>query len=134
MSADWADLFPSLVFSGMQSAVKDKYPKITDEQFSTVSASSTKSQFPFIYFEMIDGGENATDLERCYVNSATFVFQITVTSNNSQTEAKSIMKVVEMAMKKMHFTITSFPGYKVASNVHQSTSIFKRKIDENDII
>jgi transcriptional regulator of aromatic amino acid metabolism len=133
--ADWSwyDLIQSIVFARMKNDVS-KACSLSDDKFSTVSASNSTPKFPFVYMQIIDSSETSEDLERCTINGARFVFQVSVMSNNSQEESKKIMRHVVKAMKKMLFKATAMPGYEVSSGIYQSNATFTRYIDCGDKI
>lgn len=108
---------------------------LTDDNFSTRDSDlSGTSTFPFILIKRIVGTETALDLERDTFNGGLFTYEIRVTSNDSQDEAKEIMNCITRAMKSMRFSGTSLPLSSDSNNLHMSIARWQRTMHGGDLI
>lgn len=137
MGVIWTMMVPSMIFTRIKNEfsvkTKEKY-KMTDKNFSTVGSSDTPAVFPFVYVQMIAHVETGRDLEGTYINAGIYTFQIDVTDNKSQSNARAVMTEVLKVMKKMAFQATQMPVYEDTKDVHRCTARFRRTISENDIL
>lgn len=110
-------------------------PILTDDNFSSKDSDiSGEAIFPFILIKRIVGTETALDLERDTLNGGLFTYEIRVTSNDSQNEAKEIMNYVTRAMKSMRFYGASLPITSDTDNLHMSIARWQRTIHGGDIL
>lgn len=137
MGVIWTMMVPSMIFTRIKNEfsvkTKEKY-KMTDKNFSTVGSSDTPAVFPFVYVKMLAPVETGRDLEGTSINAGIYTFQIDVTDNKSQSNARSVMTEVLKVMKKMAFQVTQMPIYEDTKDVHRCTARFRRTIGENDIL
>ena len=137
MGVIWTMMVPSMIFTRIKNEfsvkTKEKY-KMTDKNFSTVGSSDTPAIFPFVYVQMLAPVETGRDLEGTSINTGIYTFQIDVTDNKSQSNARAVMTEVLKVMKKMAFQVTQMPVYEDTKDVHRCTTRFRRTISENDIL
>lgn len=137
MGVIWTMMVPSMIFTRIKNEfsvkTKEKY-KMTDKNFSTVGSSDTPAVFPFVYVQMLAPLETGRDLEGTSINSGIYTFQIDVTDNKSQSNARAVMTEVLKVMKKMAFQATQMPIYEDTKDIHRCTARFRRTIGENDIL
>jgi hypothetical protein len=137
MGVIWTMMVPSMIFTRIKNEfsakTKEKY-KMTDKNFSTVGSSDTPAVFPFVYVQMLAPLETGRDLEGTSINAGIYTFQIDVTDNKSQSNARTVMMEVLKVMKKMAFQVTQMPIYEDTKDVHRCTARFRRTISENDIL
>ena len=135
--ADWTDRISSIIFTRIKNefsrTLKENY-KMKDENFSTVGSSDTPAVFPFVYVQMLAPVETGRDLEGTSINAGIYTFQIDVTDNKSQSNARAVMTEVLKVMKKMAFQATQMPIYEDTKDIHRCTARFRRIISENDIL
>ena len=136
--ADWTDRISSVVFTRIKnefsSSLNGKY-KMKDENFSTVGSSDTPAVFPFVYIQQLDPMETGEDLEGTTINGGLFTFQIDVTDNKKQENAKEVMTEVMRIMKTMGFKCKPLPFFdSPAKGVFRMTARFRRSIGEGDIL
>ena len=133
--SDWYIMIPLMVFTKLKQnfsqTIKDTY-KMTDKNFSTVGSSDTPAVFPFVYFNALPASEQGRDLQGTSVNGALFGFQIDVYSNETQTEARNVMKEITRIMKTMGFEINSMPSFEDTKDVHRMTARFRRMFGADD--
>lgn len=140
MSADWIMMLPSSVFT----RIKVKMPKelksgnqtikLTSSNFSMVGNKNTSAVFPFVYMQVISIKERSRDLEGKNINGALFGFQIDVTDNQSQSNARIVMSEVLKIMREMSFEFDGPFPQNTQDNTHRMTARFTRAIDENDYL
>ena len=137
MGVGWTTQIGSMVFSRIKNEfpakLKTKY-SMTDKNFSAVGSSDTPAVFPFVYVQLLPAMEEAQDLEGESVNAGLFTFQIDVTDNKSQSNAKAVMAEVMQIMKRMRFGATSMPSFEDTKDTHRCTARFRRAIGENDTL
>lgn len=137
MGVIWTMMAPSMIFTRIKNEfsakTKEKY-KMTDKNFSTVGSSDTQAVFPFVYVQMLAPVETGRDLEGTSINAGIYTFQIDVTDNKSQSNARAVMTEVLKVMKKMAFQVTQMPIYEDTKDIHRCTARFRRTISENDIL
>lgn len=108
-------------------------PILTEDNFSTVENDlADNSIFPFVFLKRIGGTETALDLERNTFNGGLFTYEIRVTSNESQEEAKDVMNCITKAMKSMLFSGTSLPISSDSDNLHMVSARWQRELHEDD--
>lgn len=137
MGVIWTMMVPSMIFTRIKNEfsakTKEKY-KMTDKNFSAVGSSDTPAVFPFVYVKMLTPLETGRDLEGISINAGIYTFQIDVTDNKSQSNARAAMTEVLRVMKKMAFQVIQMPVYEDTKDVHRCTARFRRTISENDIL
>lgn len=130
-------MVPSIIFTRIKNdfpeKTKEKY-KMTDRNFSTVGSSDTPAVFPFVYVKSLSPVEMGKDLEGTSINSGLYSFQVEVTDNKSQANARMVMMEILKTMKKMAFEVTSFPIFEDTKDAHKCTARFRRTISEGDIL
>lgn len=135
--ADWTDRISSVVFTRIKnefsSTLKKNY-KMTDENFSTVGSSDTPAVFPFVYIQLLPSTEQGQDLKGNDINAGLFTFQIEVTDNQKQNNAKEIMSEVKRIMKSMRFTVQPTPSFEDTRDIHRATIRCNRIIGSGDIL
>lgn len=110
-------------------------PVLTDRNFSTVDKEiSNQTILPFVLLSNINGIETADDLECDTLRGGLFTYQIKVTSNKSQDEAKTIMDVVTRAMKSMGFRATSLPVFMNRDNLYIRSARWQREFNDGDTL
>ena len=135
--ADWTDRISSVVFTRIKnelsSSLKTKY-KMTSSNFSTVGSSDTPAVFPFVYVQLLPSAETGQDLEGATINAGLFTFQIEVTDNQKQNNAKEIMSEVKRIMKSMRFTVQCTPTLEDTKDTHRAIMRCNRIIGSCDIL
>ena len=136
--ADWTDRISSIVFTRIKNefsnSLKTKY-KMTNSNFSTVGSSDTPAVFPFVYIQQLEPMETGEDLEGTTINGGLFTFQINVTDNKKQENAKEVMTEVMRIMKTMGFKCKPLPFFdSSAKGVFRMIARFRRSIGEGDIL
>lgn len=137
MGVEWVSMLPSIVFSRIKnefsSKLKTRY-KMTDNNFSSVGSNDTPAVFPFVYVQFLPAVERGRDLEGTSINAGLFTFQIDVTDNKSQNNAKTVAFEILRIMKGMGFEVTSMPSFESTKDTHRSTARYRRCISENDVL
>lgn len=137
MGVEWVSMLPSIVFSRIKnefsSKLKTRY-KMTDNNFSSVGSNDTPAVFPFVYVQFLPAVERGRDLEGTSINAALFTFQIDVTDNKSQSNAKTVAFEILRTMKSMGFEVTSMPSFESTKDTNRSTARYRRCISENDVL
>ena len=135
--ADWTDRISSMVFTRIKnefsSTIKKNY-KMKDENFSTVGSSDTPAVFPFVYIQLLPSAEAGQDIEGKTINAGLFTFQIEVTDNQKQNNAKEIMSEVKRIMKSMRFTVQCTPTLEDTKDTHRAIMRCNRIIGSGDIL
>ena len=137
MSVDWITMVPSIVYTRIitefSETIKNEY-NMTDKNFSTIGASDTTPVFPFVYIGTLPGKEEGKDLEGESINGGTFAFQIDVTDNKSQYNARKVMNEVIRIMKSMGFEVNQFPKQEDTKDTHRMIARFRRIIGASDTL
>lgn len=136
MGSDWIMLILSKVFTKIKrefsQKTKDNY-NMTDLNFSTVGSNDTPAVFPFVFVQLLPATEIGRDLEGTSINGGLFTFQVDVTDNESQGNARKVMTEVVRIMKKMGFEIISMPNFEsTRDKTHRMTARFRRAIVEDE--
>lgn len=129
----WVFNLESKIFSIIKKkaldSLKESYPNI----FITSSGKSTaKATFPTVLIHEMAGSELGSDLEGTAINAVRETFQIDVTTNTSQSDAKKVMSVIIMEFKKLRFQSTEMPEFDDGSETYRSTARVTRVIGAND--
>lgn len=111
--------------------VKEKYP---DLNFTTSDRSSANPKFPTVYVHEMGGSETANDMENTEVIAVISSFQIEVTTNTKQSDAKTVMDEIVKIMKRMRFSIIAMPEFQNTESTFRSVARFRRKIAEDDVL
>ena len=137
MSVDWVTMVPSIVYTRIitefSEAIKNEY-NMTDKNFSTIGTSDTTPVFPFVYISTLPGKEEGKDLDGIFINGGTFAFQIDVTDNKSQYNARKVMNEVIRIMKSMRFEVNQFPKPEDTKDTHRMIARFRRIIGASDTL
>ena len=132
---EWVMLVPSVVFSRVKnnfdSELKTKYG-MTDSNFSTVAVSDEDATFPFVFFKTLPATEVGRDLEGTEINGAIFTFEIQVTDNRFQKNAREVMSECLRIMKSMRFEAVSMPEINSTEDTHVAIARFRRVIGKGD--
>lgn len=132
--SDWYMMIPLMVFTKLKQnfsqTIKDTY-KMTDKNFSTVGSSDTSAVFPFVYFKTLPASEVGSTLD-AGVNGGNFGFQIEVTDNKTQSNARNVMKEISRVMVDMGFKAQGFGSFEDTNDTHRTISRFQRIIGAND--
>lgn len=111
--------------------LKDKYPNLT---FTNSDRNEDDPKFPTVYIHQMGSIEQGEDLTGENLNAALVTYQIEVTTNVNQSEAKEVMNYIIKSMKKMRFSIVVMPEFQNTTSVYRSVARFRRMIGENDIL
>ena len=132
--SEWYMMIPLMVFTRLKQnfsqTTKDAY-KMTDKNFSTVGSSDTPAVFPFVYFKTLPASEVGSTFE-VGVNGGNFGFQIEVTDNKTQSNARNVMKEVSRIMVDMGFKAQGFGEFQDTKDTHRTISRFQKVIGANE--
>lgn len=130
------ELLDEQVFTKVIQYVLENEPMLDldKENFSLQQKDPSPATLPFIYLHQIVATETSRNLEADCINGGLFTYEIRVTSNVSQSEAKKIANAVGKAFKSMGFWATSLPLENDYNNLHVRISRWQRQIDEGDTI
>lgn len=130
----WDDDVSSIIFTrikyGISEELKEKYPKLF---FTTSNKTPTEPKFPTVYIQELSGSETGKPLNSSNINLRNFGFQVDVTDNVSQQNAKTVMSEIKRIMKSMQFDVSNSPKFN-NTDVYRSTARFTRLIGEGDIL
>lgn len=121
----------SVIKSRAEGKIKVKYP---NAYVTNISKTTTKATFPTVYIHELPGAEIGADLEGISMNGIRETFQVDVTTNTSQSDAKRVMAIVADEFKQMRFQITAMPEFGDTGDTYRSTARFSRVIGANDIL
>lgn len=131
----WTSDIESMVFTRVKAkgnnALKSAYPNIN---FTTSDRVKTEPKFPTVYVHEVGSVEQGMDLENTQINSILTTFQIDVTDNKKQQNARDVMKEILKIMKSMRFTVIAMPQFQNTDDVYRQTARFRRAIDWNDTL
>ena len=68
------------------------------------------------------------------INAVLSAFQIEVTPNTSQSEAKTVLDEVVKIMKKMRYKVIALPEFPHPASTYRSVARFRRTIAEDDVL
>ena len=121
----------SVIKSRAEGKIKEKYP---NAYLTNISKATAKATFPTVYIHELPGVEIGTDLEGISINGVRETFQVDITTNTSQSDAKRVMSIVADEFKQMKFQITAMPEFGDTGDTYRSTARFRRVIGANDIL
>ena len=127
-------LLDEQILTLMERYVIANYSGLSDSHFSMTKDNPSDTELPFIYLQRIVGTETAIDLERDEFQGGLFTYEVRVTSNKSQRQAKDIMEQVTNAMKSMRFWGTSLPVISDVGNLHIMIARWQREFYDGDTI
>lgn len=138
----WAYDLESVIFTKIKASATKKILAIKDakgnQKYSSVlitndSISTADAVFPCVYVHEMAGVERGADLVGATINAVQETFQVDVTTNTKQSDAKQVMAVMCDEFKKMQFQITAMPEFDNDS-VYRCTMRCRRIIGANDSI
>lgn len=113
------------------SKLKEKYKNIN---FTTENKVDALPRFPTVYIHEMPGMETGADLQGDTINAVWSSFQIEVTTNTKQSDAKEVMDEVMKIMKKMRFQVISMPEFQNTDSIYRRVARFRRMIADDDIL
>ena len=132
--SEWYMMIPLMVFTKIKQnfsqTIKDKY-SMTDKNFSTVGSSDTPAVFPFVYVRTLPASEIGSTFEPG-INGGNFGFQIEVTDNKNQANARNVMKEISRIMVEMGFKAQGFGEFNDTQDTHRTITRFQRVIGANE--
>ena len=111
--------------------LKDKYPNLT---FTNSDRNEGNAKFPTVYIHEMPSAESGADMEGDEINAVLSAFQIEVTTNTSQSEAKTVLDEVVKIMKKLRYQVISLPEFQNTTSTYRSVARFRRTIAEDDVL
>lgn len=111
--------------------LKDRYPNL---KFTNSDRADTAAKFPTVYIHEMAGMESGADTEGDTINAVWYSFQIEITTNTNQSEAKEVMDEVVLIMKTMRFQVIATPEFQNTDSVYRRVARFRRMIAEDDIL
>lgn len=131
----WAYDLETNVFSIIKArtlaVLENDYPGIfvtTDEE------SNSEPVFPAVLIQSVEPTETHSDLESDRINVVDFTAQVTVTTNQSRSEALRISGTIADLYKQSLFKIRPMPFARKEGNLWIATFRAKRKFGWNDIL
>lgn len=114
-------------------SILSDFPDIT---FTTSDKVPQEPKFPNIYIHQMETTEIAEDLERTTINAIDCTFQINVTVDTTQSDARRVMtEVVLNTMKTMRFHVVTMPFFQsTANNTVLMIARFSRTIASGDVL
>ena len=132
---DWIMELETKVFTILKTKLRNKFKKDFPHLYVTSSDQTQETPvFPTVYIHMMGGSENNRDMEGYSVNALECTFQIEVTTNTTQEDARKVMFEVVNAMKSMRFFVVTSPEFGNQNNMYRLVSRFRRTIGSNDTI
>ena len=129
------DMLESQVYTRIKtqfpSKLKEKYKNIN---FTTENKVDALPRFPTVYIHEMPGMETGADLQGGTINAVWSSFQIEVTTNTKQSDAKEVMDEVMKIMKKMRFQVISMPEFQNTDSTYRRVARFRRMIADDDIL
>lgn len=128
----WENIEPkvfSVTKARLQNAIGNTFPNI---YYTSQIQTLTESQFPCVYIHMVDSYEMGDDLEHLTVNGVNSTFQAEAYVNTTQADCVAILSSLMTQLKKMQFSIVSFPMYASNGNVFRGWMRVRRVIGAND--
>lgn len=111
--------------------LKDRYPNL---KFTNSDRADTVPKFPTAYIHEMPGAETGANTEGNTINAVWSSFQIEVTTNTKQSDAKEVMDEVMKIMKKMRFQVISMPEFQNTDSTYRRVARFRRMIADDDIL
>lgn len=131
----WAYDLETNVFSIIKTralaVLESDYPDIfvtTDEE------SDSEPVFPTVLIQSVEPTETHSDLESDRINVVDFTAQVTVTTNQSRSDALRISGAIADLYKQSLFKIKPMPFARKEGNLWIATFRAKRKFGWNDIL
>lgn len=118
----------SIVKSISEPKLVEKYPNI---YFTPKSKSTKTPTFPTVYIHMISAKEEGKTLDGQSINALSTTFQVDVTTNKDESEARYVMSVISEVFKELRFGIRDFPSLEYG-DTNKSTARFQRIIGANE--
>lgn len=122
------------------SRIKYQFPASVKANFPNLDFTTDGNQtnnitkFPQVYVHSMGGIETSKDLERTRINGMQATFQVDVTDNVSQANARTVINEVVKIMKGMMFEVSTMPMPSDYGGVYRYVARFRRNIDEDDIL
>lgn len=115
-------------------AMKSKYPQIS---FDDEPTSDTPS-FPNVFFQELQPIESGASLDSTSINALNHTIQITVTTNTSKADAKTVAWACVDALKSIRYNVVGTPLYNIqlkgTTRVHSYVLRARRLIGSGDVL
>lgn len=124
----------TIIKTKVNKAMSSKYPSISFANEPT----GTDPVFPNVFFQQLQPVETGQDLERNRINGILDTVQITVTTNTSKSDAKTVAWACVDALKSIRYDVVGLPIYSIqikeSTRIHTYTLRASRNIALNDIL
>lgn len=136
MSADWVldneNKIYTIIKAKTYTQLKKSYPNI---YYTTSDETITdENKFPTVYIHEMQGVERGQTLDGEEINAVLSTFEVRVTVNTKNTDAKAVMRKIIVAFKSLKFQSTMIPIMTTNANMYVMTARFQRLIGANDKI
>lgn len=118
----------SIVKSIAQPKLIEKYPNV---YFTTKSKSTKTPTFPTVYIHLLSAKEEGKTIDGKSINALSVTFQVDVTTNKDESEARHVMSIISEAFKDLRFGVKDFPSLEYG-DTNKSTARFQRIIGANE--
>lgn len=118
----------SIVKSIAQPKLIEKYPNV---YYTTKSKSTKTPTFPTVYIHLLSAKEEGKTIDGKSINALSVTFQVDVTTNKDESEARHVMSIISEAFKDLRFGVKDFPSLEYG-DTNKSTARFQRIIGANE--
>lgn len=116
--------------------LKVRVPKITNNKYPNMSftteVSDTTPKFPNVYVQELEPSEVGMDIENNVIHAIRDTMQITVSTNTSKADARTVANACVSALKALRYTVFMMPIYTKDNNIHRFILRARRVVANGD--
>lgn len=126
--------------SQMESIIKTqlevRVPKLTNNKFPNMSFSNEVSDktpsFPNVFIQELEPTELGMDLENNSIHAIRDTIQISVSTNTSKADARTVANACVSALKALRYSVFMMPIYSKDNNIHRFVFRARRVVGAGD--
>ena len=113
-----------------------RVPKILDGKYPSISFTNQLTdetpKFPNVYIHELEPSEVGNSIPNQVIHAIRDTFQIDVTTNTTKTDARTVTNACILAIKRLGFSVVTFPIYTKDNNLHRFIFRARRVIANGD--
>ena len=116
--------------------LKVRVPKLTNNKFPNLSFTNEISDqvpsFPNVFIQELEPTELGMDLENNSIHAIRDTIQISVSTNTSKADARTVANACVSALKALRYSVFMMPIYSKDNNIHRFVLRARRVIGAGD--
>ena len=116
--------------------LKVRVPILTNNKFPNMSFSNEVSDqtpsFPNVFIQELEPSELGMDLENNSIHAIRDTIQVSVSTNTSKADARTVTNACMAALKALRYTVVMLPIYTKDNNIHRFVLRTRRVVGAGD--